>query len=345
MSKPAGLSEFWKEVLRLLGQCGKNESWLARRLGVPIQTLSSWKQRNQFRRACLDQLGELLHWQGLDEESAAQLGVELIEGRVPAKAESHPTEEAAAADQPRVSRRGEDVHARMPATPSRVLHTLGEHCFYAFTAPTNTPYEFENTPEGHAIAVAIARALVKGTLCLYIRPNEEGISYYRDTWGYGQLVYQKHAIEEIAAFRAQLKGWLVRGEVEGQPKIGAAEADRILHERLDQCYVTRSPMWMPGVSLSMIGWTHARELKARMTISLPGARFGGMLVYPRYLTLEFRFMRFLRAVVLEACKEIQARRRRKDGRPGGTDPPGRREEPQICRAVLREVFPIAAVGL
>ena len=33
-----------------------------------------------------------------------------------------------------------------------------------------------------------------------------------------------------------------------------------------------------------------------------------MLVYPRYLTLEFRFMRFLRAVVLEACKEIQARR-------------------------------------
>ena len=57
----------------------------------------------------------------------------------------------------------------------------------------------------------------------------------------------------------------------------------------------------------MIGWTHARELKARMTISLPGARFGGMLVYPRYLTLEFRFMRFLRTVVLEACKEILAR--------------------------------------
>jgi hypothetical protein len=60
------------------------------------------------------------------------------------------------------------------------------------------------------------------------------------------------------------------------------------------------------VILCMVGWTHARELKARMTIGLPGARFGGMLVYPRYLTLEFRFMRFLRAVVLEACKELQA---------------------------------------
>ena len=152
------------------------------------------------------------------------------------------------------------------------------------------------------------QALCKGTLCLYIRPNEEGVSYYRDTWGYGQLVYQKHAIEEMAAFRALIKGWMVRGRSR-RP----AEAERrarpigFVYERLDQCHVTRSPMWMPGVILCMVGWTHARELKARMTIGLPGARFGGMLVYPRYLTLEFRFMRFLRAVVLEACKEIQAR--------------------------------------
>jgi hypothetical protein len=307
MTIPGGPSAFWKEVIRLLDQVHKNESWLARRLGVPAQTLSSWKQRNQFRRACLDPLGELLHWQGLNEDSAAQLGVELIEGRVTTKAESHPTEEVLR----RINREyrvAEKTFARYAGHTLRVLPTLGENCFYAFSAPTNTPYEFENTPEGHAIAVAIAKAIGKGTLCLYIRPNEEGVSYYRDTWSYGQLVYQKHAIEEIAAFRAQLKGWMVRGEVEGQPKIGVADADRILHERLDQCYVTRSHMWMPGVSLSMIGWTHARELKTRMTISLPGARFGGMMVYPHYLTLEFRFMRFLRAVVLEAGKEILARK-------------------------------------
>ena len=49
-------------------------------------------------------------------------------------------------------------------------------------------------------------------------------------------------------------------------------------------------------------------------MSLPGDRYGGMLVYPRYLTLEFRFLRFLRAVVLEACKEIQAG---KEGRTEG----------------------------
>ena len=82
-----------------------------------------------------------------------------------------------------------------------MLDTLGENCFYAFSAPTNTPYEFENTPDGHALAAAIAGAVCRGTLCLYIRPNEEGVSYYRDTWSYGQLVYQKDAIEEMAAFR------------------------------------------------------------------------------------------------------------------------------------------------
>jgi hypothetical protein len=306
VTKRARPSKFWQELDRHLGLAGKNESWLARRLDVPVQTLSSWKQRNQFRRACLHQLGELLHWEGLDEMGAERLGVELIEGRASAKVDAHPTEEVLR----RISREyrvAEKTFRRYSGHTVRMINTLGENCFYAFTAPTNTPYEFENTQDGHAIAAAIAKALCNGTLCLYIRPNEEGVSYYRDTWSYGQLVYQKDAIEEMAAFRTLIKGWMVRGEVEGQPKLSVAEADRIVHERLDQCHVTRSPMWMPGVILCMVGWTHARELKARMTIGLPGARFGGMLVYPRYLTLEFRFMRFLRAVVLEACKEIQAR--------------------------------------
>lgn len=288
MTLSAQPSTFWTEVIRLLER-GHNESWLARRLEVPAQTLSSWKQRNQFRRGCLDHLGDLLHWDGLNEESATGLGVELIEGRVASKAEAHPTEEALRRTN-REYRIAEKTFKRYAGQTLRVLHTLGENCFYAFTAPTNTPYEFENTPDGHELKVAIAKAICKGTLCLYIRPTEEGVSYYRDTWSYGQLVYQKQAMDEILAFRAQIKGWMVRGEVEGQPKLSVADADRILHERLDQCYVTRSPMWMPGVSLSMIGWTYARELKARMTVSLPGARFGGMLVYPRYLTLEFRFL-------------------------------------------------------
>jgi hypothetical protein len=93
VTKRARPSKFWQELDRHLGLAGKNESWLARRLEVPVQTLSSWKQRNQFRRACLQHLGELLHWEGLDEMGAERLGVELIEGRVSAKVDAHPTEE------------------------------------------------------------------------------------------------------------------------------------------------------------------------------------------------------------------------------------------------------------
>jgi hypothetical protein len=339
-------SRFWNDLSQLLARSDKNESWLARRLGVPPQTLSSWKKRNQFRRGCLEQLGELLHWQELNDESAAQLGVELIETRRAFAAETHPTEDALR----RINheyRVAEKTFKRYGAHSLRLLRTLGEHCFYAFSAPTNTPYEFENTPDGHAIALAVAGALCRGALCLYIRPTEEGVSYHRDTWSYGQLVYQKNAADEIAAFRSLIKGWMVRGEVEGQPRMTSSDADRIIYEHLDQCYVTRSPMWMPGVILSMIGWTLARELKARMMIGLPGARFGGLLVYPRYLTLEFRFMRFLRAVVLEACKELQARG---DGRTEGqvqlTLPDDERNRRSVQRfyerysQVLRSVYSI-----
>jgi hypothetical protein len=305
MAIPAAPTEFWGELIRRLGAIRKNESWLARQLDVPAQTLSSWKQRRQFRRACLQKLAELVRWDGLNEETAAQLGVDLIEGRTSVSAGLHPTEEALR----RVNREyrvAEKTFSRYAGHTLRVLRTLGENCFYAFSACTNSPYEFENTPEGRAIAEAVAEALGRGTLCLYIRPTEEGVSYYRDTWNFGQLVYQENAVEEMAIFRDQVKARMVRSQ-EGRRKMGAAEADRLLHERLGQCFVTRSPMWLPGVSLSMVGWTHGRELKARMMICLPGARFGGMLVYPRYLTLEFRFVRFLRAVVLEACKEIRAR--------------------------------------
>jgi hypothetical protein len=307
MATPSVRAEFWDELIRQLGGIGRNEAWLARRLEVPAQTFSSWKKRNQFRRTFLPRLAELLHWDRLDEEAASRLGVELIEGRASARAVSHPTEEALR----RVNheyRVAEKTFLRYAGHTLRLLHTLGEDCCLAFSACTNSPYEFENTPVGRAIAAAVAKALCRGTLCLYIRPTEEGVSYYRDVWNYGQLVYQEHAVREMAAFRALIRGWMVRGEVEGQGKLSADEADRILYERLDQCFVTRSPMWLPGVSLSLVGWTHDRELKARMTMSLPGARFGGMFVYPRYLTLEFRFLRFLRAVVLEACKEVRARR-------------------------------------
>ncbi len=62
MASQDGKSGFWRELEGRLARLEKSESWLARRLNLPVQTVASWKQRNQFRRACLPHLGELLRW-------------------------------------------------------------------------------------------------------------------------------------------------------------------------------------------------------------------------------------------------------------------------------------------
>ena len=168
--------------------------------------------------ACLPQLGELLHWEGLDEEPAAQLGVELIEGRVPAKVETHPTEEVLR----RINREyrvAEKMFSAYAGHTVRLLQTLGENCFYAFSAPTNTPYEFENTPDGHEIAAGHRPGpLSRGHSASTSAPTRKECRTIATPGSYGQLVYQKHAMEEIAAFRSLIKGWMVRGEVQGQPE-------------------------------------------------------------------------------------------------------------------------------
>ena len=74
-------------------------------------------------------------------------------------------------------------------------------------------------------------------------------------------------------------------------------------------------------------------------------RFGGMLVYPRYLTLEFRFMRFLRAVVLEACKELRARA---EGRSEGQVQLILPDDEKHARSIERfyvEILPVAPIRL
>ena len=124
---------------------------------------------------------------------------------------------------------------------------------------------------------------------------------------------------------------MVRGEVEGQPKLSVAEADRIVHERLDQCHVTRSPMWMPGVILWMVSWTHARELKARMTIGLPGADRGhaGLPALPD-VGIPVHAVRA--QVMLEACNELQAHA---EGRTEGQVQLILPEEPKYAKSIER----------
>ena len=312
-------TKFWQELLRKLKDRhpSKTASWLACKFGVSLQTFSSWKARGQFRESLLPQLAEALPWHGLDAEQARKLGVELIGDRdtsAVGKSGSHPTEMALRQANKRYRGALRSFKRYSEETYLKVLSTLGEHCWFAFSGCMVSPFEFEDNEEGRAIVRALAKAICRGALCLYIRPTDEGLSYYEQTWGYAQAVHFQESTSQIEAFRQSIKRLMIRGEVEDMPKITSASADRLLYERLDQCYVTRSPMWMPGVGLIMIGWYHERQVKSRMAITLPGGQFGGVLIYPSYMPLEFRFTRFLRKVVSDACLEVQAR---KEGQSNG----------------------------
>jgi hypothetical protein len=158
--------------------------------------------------------------------------------------------------------------------------------------------------------------LLNGALCLYIRPDKERVAYY-ESWNLKELVSYEQSVEQIGHFRARVKEWLTDG-VFGYP-LGESEADRILYERLQQCYISDSPMWMPGVGLSMVGRLYDKHLTTRMAISLPGGEFGGVLLYPHYPLFEHRFREFVGKLVSDACVEVKARKKGRSRRKIGID--------------------------
>lgn len=295
---------FWAELEARIDQKGMTKSQFAWELGISPQGLSSWKERNQIRRQCLPQISSLLDWPEITETCLQKTyKVKVINGRPSTPQNIEPNKFLAVLRKSNRSYRSHEKYYKQYAKQSlQVLDALGENGFFAFSSCTTSPYEFEPSPEGNTIATAIAKAIDRGVLCLYIRPTNLGVQYYTKEWGYGRVVEHSEAVKEMEGFRDRVKRDLVRGV--GKQKYSSAKAEAAVYERMDQCYVKTSPMWMPGVGLSMMGQFHARELNARMAITLPGGKFGGLLIYPQYYALEFRFARFLRKVVLDACEQL-----------------------------------------
>ena len=308
--KPPSL--FWQEVLERWAP--RTKSQLARKLKVEIPTLNTWiMDRSHCPKSVVQKLKIILNWHDLNENLVEIKGAKLIDDHTNKKQLVSSFDDAVA-KQERAYNKSISDFLRYAKHVPRVLDTLGKHCFFIFVSCTTSPYEMEadafevseteeeSRAEGRAIARAIVRALLNGTLCLYIRPTVRGVRYYQK-WGYQNIVTYEESLTEINQFRYKIKEMLVNGAT--GPAVSVEEAERIVHENLEQCYVHTSPMWMPGVGLSMAGKLHDRALKVKMMISLPGGRFGGILAYPRYDQLEERFGHFVRWVVLEACKDIK----------------------------------------
>ena len=301
---------FWRWVAEHCEKMDLTEAKLAGQLKISPQTLASWKARNQFRRSLFGRLKEVLGAKMSLKQAVGTYKVRLILDRGPqSDGRRHPVE-TALRNANVAYRRVEKTFYRYADHALPLIRGLGENCFFAFSSCTTSPYEFEDIKPGNPLAEEMAQALFRGALLLYIRPTAKGMEYYEGTWGYGRVVRFEEAKNEVRAFRKFVEDKLVAG-APSLPRMAAEEAKAWLHARLSQCYIHRSPMWMPGVGLGMAGWTQARDIKARMTISLPGGLFGGVLVYPQYYPLEYRFGRVLRLVVRMACEELEAMRDRK----------------------------------
>lgn len=311
------LCAFWQEVERQ--RTRKNErrlslNGIAKRLNVPVGTLISWRKRGQMNSYFLKELLRILHWPLAEDDPIITMGVHLFY--------NEPSQRKTGLHEfvDKLRKAGDAYVAdclpklkRYSGHSQEAVNALGEHCIFVYTSVSVTPHEFEDASysgrtsaggahqeeeQGREIGHAIARALLNGAHCLYIRPDRERVAYY-EKWNMQELISYERSVEQIGHFRARLRKWFADGTF-GYP-LGESEIETLLYGRLQQCYVNDSPIWMPGVGLSMVGMLYDRKLITRMAISLPGGEFGGVLLYPHYPLFEQRFGEFVGKVVSDAC--------------------------------------------
>lgn len=314
--KPGPALEFWREVdarrksLPLAG--------LAKKLRVPKNTLYSWRERGSFNSYYIAALLDILKWD-VGPRVALRSCKNVFHREPVAKA---PAAQAFGDRLRKIGKSYADLALNMEAYSvhsHELIKTLGKDSLFVFASSTTIPYEFMDREyadyeeplggspqQGREIGHAIARAMLKGTLFLYIRPDRERVEYYKK-WRFTELVSYEEAVDQIEHFRSRVKAWYMEGVI-GAP-MSEAEADEVLSDRLQQCYVGDSPMWMPGVGLSMAGKLYGKELTRAMAISLPGGAFGGVLMYPHYPLLEHRFTEFVTHVVGGICNLMRDGRR------------------------------------
>lgn len=302
---PQSLSQFWVSLEQRRAERRISLTQLSKNLNVPLQTLVSWRERNRFRTSCLPLLATVLAWK-ISAAGARLKGVHLMEDRTRIPVLRHPVEDVLHRIN-RSYRKAERAMTQYAEGTAQVMGSLGANCFFGFSSCTVTPREFEKsdrTSEGQEFVRLLAGAVSRGTLLLYVRPTAMTVRYYQGTWGFDHIVKYDESVREFRWFCDEVKRMLVSGE-SGEPKMSPNEAEVAVHAGIDQCYVSRSPMWMPGISLRMLHWTTNRNLKGRVLMGMPGGEFGELFVYPQYYVIEFRVAKFLGQVVSEACEILE----------------------------------------
>ena len=314
--KGDSLSLFWVKFREFRVKKGISRAEAARRLGVEYSTFCGWRERSQFRRSLLPKLEDVLGWR-VSERAAERLGVSLIN--------SAPQETSRQKTISQVLQKIQKHYRGMQKTlrsysglSSKLFESLAEGTYFIFTSSTVHPLEFlaakphdEQAAAIEATRRSMAQAVLNGCRCLYVRPSKLVTDYYR-AWDYGQLTTPQEVRRGFDSFEA----FTIREGLRENGDDGPLSDKVRQHVRthLLQCTIDRCPMWMPGFALAMIGWVAHGEVRTAMTLSLPGRHFGqGVLTYPQYYTLPFRYVRFCRKLCEQAIHAHQSLHHR-DGR-------------------------------
>jgi hypothetical protein len=301
-------SKFWDQFHAMCRQKGRSRASVANKLGVNYATFCGWIPRRQFRRDLLPRLEECLGWK-LSEREAGRLGIELIDSMARPQPLKKPVSQVLAKINSEYDRLERSL--RRYATLSNLLfETLSEGTFFVYTSNTVSPFEFLS-PALHSEAAqaieatrrSVARAILNGCLCLYVRPSRYATDYLR-AWRYDQLMTPEEVKSGMAAFEQFVVREAMQGAALGN-RLSEREAVERVRRHVLQCTIDKCPMWMPGFALAMIGWMSYEEVHTAMTMSLPGRRFGGILCYPPYYTLRFRYLGFCRQLCEQALARLQ----------------------------------------
>lgn len=271
---------------------------------ILTSTFCGWIDRKLFARDLLPRLEPVLGW-SVSERQATQLGVRLLDRKLP-------DDDLAPATLTDVLRKiNKRYHSLQNALggyaslTQRLLECLAKGTLFIYTASTVSPLEFLDPEHDGALAKAIAatqrsmaQAVLNGCLCLYVRPSEKVTEYYK-AWRYGQLLEREEVVGGMAAFEAfTIRTAMERGGPHG--RLTEPQARQWVRRHLLQCMVDKCPMWMPGFALALLGWVAHQEVRTAITLSLPGRHFGGILTYPPYYQLPFRYLGFCRSLCEQA---------------------------------------------
>jgi hypothetical protein len=91
--------------------------------------------------------------------------------------------------------------------------------------------------------------------CVFTSGRPKKGARLRRDLGYGRVVARRGGKKS----ESRRRGRQMLTSVAVGSQFSSDKADRCIYECLHQCYVTRSPMWMPGLGLGMAGWAHARS--------------------------------------------------------------------------------------